>query len=241
MSSTDPDAGLSRRAFLRGTAVTAGSAAASSAATAQQTGTSTGTGTATGTGTGTTTGTGTGNETGTGEGTGTGGGAAGGSEFVIDMTDELVYDPDGASVPPGTTVVWENVGDVGHSVTAYGDEIPEEAAYFASGEFDSEEAAREAYPEGDIAGGESYSHTFETEGEYGYFCIPHESAGMVASLTVSADATVEGGGAGAAGPAGPPQVPDSALTIGIATTIALTSVLALTYVFLRFGGDYPEA
>lgn len=61
-------------------------------------------------------------------------------------------------------------GGIGHSVTAYGDEIPDDAAYFASGGFDSEDAARDAYPdEGNIPGGESYSHTFETAGTYEYF------------------------------------------------------------------------
>ena len=56
---------------------------------------------------------------------------------TIDMTDDLVFAPDSTAVTPGTTVVWENVGSIGHSVTAYEDDIPEEAEYFASGGFDS--------------------------------------------------------------------------------------------------------
>ena len=90
---------------------------------------------------------------------------------TVDMTDGLVFDPDELTIAPGDTVVWENVGSIGHSVTAYEDDIPDEAEYFASGGFDSEQAARNAYPEGDIPGGESYQHTFEVEGEYAYFCI----------------------------------------------------------------------
>ena len=103
---------------------------------------------------------------------------------TVEMTDELVFDPDSITVAPGDTVVWENVGSVGHSITAYEDEIPDGADYFASGGFDSEEAARGAYPEGDIGGGGSYEHTFDATGEYGYFCIPHESVGMVGTVTV---------------------------------------------------------
>lgn len=162
-------------------------------------------------------------------------GASAQDQFTIDMTDDLVFDPDETTVAPGTTVVWENVGTVGHSVTAYEDEIPEEAEYFASGGFDSEQAARDAYPEGDVPGGESYEYTFEVEGTYGYFCIPHEAAGMVAELTVSADAGGEGDGGGGGGE---PAIPESARVVGIVTMTAMLSVIALAYFFLKYGGDY---
>jgi plastocyanin len=156
------------------------------------------------------------------------------------MTDGLVFEPDSITIPPGTTVVWENVGSIGHSITAYAGQIPTDADYFASGGFDTEDGARGAYPEeGDVPGGESFSHTFENEGEYGYFCIPHESAGMVASITVAEDEPAE-----QTSEPGRilPQVPDSARTIAIAVLVATTSILALTYFFMRYGGDYemPE-
>ena len=117
------------------------------------------------------------------------GGSGGGGQPSVDMTDNLVFDPDEITVSVGDTVVWENVGSVGHSVTAYEDDIPDDADYFASGGFDSEEAARDSYrvgdPEsGDIAGGDSYEHTFEVAGTYEYFCIPHESAGMTGTVEV---------------------------------------------------------
>jgi plastocyanin len=123
-----------------------------------------------------------------GDGDGGGGGNSG-STTTVDMTDELVFDPEQVTVGVGETVVWENVGGVGHSVTAYEDEIPDGADYFASGGFDSEQAARDAYvpgdaDAGDVLGGESYEHTFETPGTYEYFCIPHESAGMVGTVEV---------------------------------------------------------
>ena len=155
---------------------------------------------------------------------------------TIDMTDGLIFDPGSVTIPPGTTVVWENVGSVGHSVTAYEERIPEDAAFFASGGFDGESAARSAYPDqGDVPGGESYSHTFETVGEYEYFCIPHESAGMVASLTVEEGAPVE-----PTPEPGPsvPQVPDSARTLTIAVLTAMLSTLGLAYFFMKYGGDY---
>jgi len=109
------------------------------------------------------------------------GDSGGDGEATVDMTDDLAFDPEELTVTVGDTVTWENVGTVGHSVTAYEEDIPDEAEYFASGGFDSEQAARDAYSagdpdSGDVPGGESYEHTFQTAGTYEYFCIPHESA-----------------------------------------------------------------
>lgn len=95
--------------------------------------------------------------------------------------------PPSLEVPVGTTVVWANTGSRGHTVTAYEDQIPETAEFFASGGFDSEEAARQAWLDG--ANGAihrygTYEHTFEVPGRYTYFCIPHEMGGMVGQITV---------------------------------------------------------
>lgn len=159
----------------------------------------------------------------------------------VEMTDELVFDPDALTVAPGDTVVWETVGSIGHSVTAYEDEIPDDAAYFASDGLEDESSARSAYPdEGDVAEGETYEHTFEVEGTYDYFCIPHESVGMLGTITVGADAGGGGGDAteasGEAGGASGVEVPPSAQVLGVATTVAMVAVLGLAYVMLRYGG-----
>jgi len=108
---------------------------------------------------------------------------------MVEMTDGLVFDPDQLTISVDETVVWETVGSVGHSVTAYEDEIPDGADYFASGGFDTEQAARDAYAPGDtdagdVPAGESYEHTFETAGTYEYFCIPHEASGMLGTIQV---------------------------------------------------------
>jgi plastocyanin len=164
------------------------------------------------------------------------GGGGGGATHTVDMTDGLVFDPDSITIAPGDTVVWENVGGIGHSVTAYEDELPEGASYWASGGFDSEQAARDAYSagnpdSGDVPGGESWEHTFETTGEYGYFCIPHEAAGMVASVTVE-----EGAGEGGEAASGP-TVPDAAKQLAVATTGAISVTLAIVFLFLKYGGS----
>jgi plastocyanin len=105
---------------------------------------------------------------------------------TVEMTDKLTYAPKKIRVSAGTTVTWENTGNIGHTVTAYEDEIPDGATYFASGGFDSLQAAKDGYSdgEGNIPAGESYEHTFETKGTYKYYCIPHEMNGMVGYVEV---------------------------------------------------------
>jgi len=109
------------------------------------------------------------------------------STSTVEMTDGLVYAPERIEVETGTTVTWENTGNIGHTVTAYDDSIPEGASYFASGGFDSQDAAVDGYEsdtEGNVEAGESYEHTFETAGTYEYYCIPHEMNGMVGFVKV---------------------------------------------------------
>jgi plastocyanin len=102
----------------------------------------------------------------------------------VEMTDEFKFAPATATVQVGETLTWENVGSVGHTVTADEDRIPEDATYFASGGFDSEEAARDSLNGGIVEAGETYAHTFETAGTYEYFCIPHEASGMTGTVQV---------------------------------------------------------
>ncbi|WP_232833905.1 plastocyanin/azurin family copper-binding protein [Saliphagus sp. LR7] len=100
------------------------------------------------------------------------------------MPDNHTFEPQTVMIDSGETVTWTNESDIEHTVTAYEDEIPEGAAYFASGGFESERAARSRVKEGLIAPGETYEHTFDHPGTYGYFCIPHEGSGMVGTIRV---------------------------------------------------------
>ena len=112
-------------------------------------------------------------------------------EYDVGM-GAVVFRPETLRVEPDTTVTWLNTNKQGHSVTAYEDALPDGADYFASGGFDSESAARESWGNssgGTMFEGDSYEHTFEVTGEYPYFCIPHESSGMVGSVVVSEGAT----------------------------------------------------
>jgi plastocyanin len=107
---------------------------------------------------------------------------------TVEMTDELTFVPKRIKVSAGTTVTWKNVGSIGHTVTAYQEEIPDGATYFASGGYESEQAAKDAYSSdngGNVPEGETYEHTFETKGTYKYYCIPHELSGMVGFVKVN--------------------------------------------------------
>ena len=210
---TDGNAEMSRRAFLTTAAGTAAAAGASGAAAAQETGTSTGT--ATSSGTGTSTGTSAGTGTGTSSG---GGGGGGGTETVAVGPDgSLVFTPgteEPLQITPGTTVTFNWESD-NHNIVV--DSQPEGAGW--SGHEPIENT------------GFTYEHTFETLGEYEYYCQPHESAGMIGAIEVVESISTPA-------PSNVPSVPDSAKTLGIATTFTMVATLGLAFFFLKYGGDY---
>jgi len=110
-------------------------------------------------------------------------------EYDVGMT-ATAFDPPEITVSVGETVTWRNTSSRGHTVTAYEDGLPDGAAFFASGDFDSESAAREGFSDslaGDLSNADTFTHTFEVPGTYPYFCIPHEQAGMVGSVVVEAE------------------------------------------------------
>jgi plastocyanin len=113
-------------------------------------------------------------------------GSAGDTEYDVGMT-AVAYDPPTITVETGDEVVWYNGSSRGHTVTAYTDALPEGAAFFASGGFESETAARRGWKAGlggNVTSGEFYDHVFETSGTHDYFCIPHERGGMVGTVEV---------------------------------------------------------
>ena len=115
------------------------------------------------------------------------GASAGKTDYDIGMAASAFLPEDDFEPRVGEPVVWRNTGMRTHTVTAYGAAIPENANFFASGGFETEKAARNAWTGnggGGIAGGETYEHTFEVPGTYNYFCIPHEAGGMVGKFTV---------------------------------------------------------
>ncbi|MEF8937052.1 cupredoxin domain-containing protein [Halobacteriaceae archaeon SHR40] len=111
--------------------------------------------------------------------------AAAAGENTVGMTINR-FRPEELTVDAGTTVEFSNTSSHAHTVTAYEGGIPEEAEFFATGDFESEAAAREGWnnQRGLLYEGESWEYTFEIPGTYQYFCIPHEDSGMIGFIEV---------------------------------------------------------
>lgn len=146
-----------------------------------------------------------------------GGGGGGGGTVTVDVVN-YAYRP-GTDKPlyvkPGTTVKWVWKSD-GHNIIV--DQKPDGSSW------EGVSALKNT--------GFTHTHTFETKGKYHYFCEPHKSMGMVADLEVTDNPPKQGGYESI--------LPDSAKAIGVAGTAAMTGVLGLSYVFMRYGGDYGE-
>ncbi len=102
------------------------------------------------------------------------------------MLDGQRFAPKPLRVAEGTTVEFANESSEAHTVTAYEDGIPDDAQYFASGDFDSEAEARDNLADGLIGQEGTYEVTFGTAGTYEFFCIPHEEQGMTGTIVVDA-------------------------------------------------------
>lgn len=111
----------------------------------------------------------------TGAATAEGGSAA--PPRVVKMTDGLQFLPSRVTIKVGQTVVWRNVGKVGHTITT----MRSKAAVKSHA---SVPPGAAAWDSGFILGGRSYSRRFTKRGVYRYFCIPHEGGGMVGTIVV---------------------------------------------------------
>ncbi|MDS0280123.1 plastocyanin/azurin family copper-binding protein [Halomicroarcula sp. S1AR25-4] len=112
-------------------------------------------------------------------------GGSGPSGPTVTMTGDLRFDPAEVTIDPGQQVTWVNESGVPHTASAYEEAIPNEASYFASGGYESEQAVRQSTSaRGFLERGETYSYTFDVTGTYQYFCLPHEESGMVGRVIV---------------------------------------------------------
>ena len=99
------------------------------------------------------------------------------ADAVVEMSGDLAFQPANLTIEAGERVEWRNVSDLPHTVTADVQKAAD-ASHVALPE------GAESFDSGFIQAGGSYSRTFDVPGVYRYFCIPHEGAGMVATLTV---------------------------------------------------------
>ncbi|MGH7543848.1 MAG: plastocyanin/azurin family copper-binding protein [Gemmatimonadota bacterium] len=81
------------------------------------------------------------------------------------MLSSLRFDPDEVTITPGTTIRWVHAGPtIFHTVTP-------------DGHAEWQEGSRSS-------AGTVLEHTFQSAGDFPYFCEPHRSAGMVGRVTV---------------------------------------------------------
>jgi len=108
-----------------------------------------------------------------------------GRECDVGMTGNS-FVPREIEVSVGETVRWRNTSARAHTVTAYESSLPEGAAVFASGGFESQSAAVDGWRDGEgaIESEDTFEHTFEVPGTHRYYCIPHEAADMTGVVEV---------------------------------------------------------
>jgi len=79
----------------------------------------------------------------------------------------LAFDPAAIRVSTGTTVTWEWTGEGG------GHNVVSDDGTFSSGDSDYVSEA-----------GYTYEYTFESAGNYTYYCVPHQGLGMLGAVVV---------------------------------------------------------
>ena len=146
---------------------------------------------------------------------GNGGLPGAGQTETVEVGDNY-FEPDDLTIEPGTTVVWEWVGD-GHNIEP--SDIPEESDW--EGHMPLEDTGFE------------YEYTFEVEGDYHYVCTPHVGVGMVADITVTEDAAEEAAVADV--DIDELGVPIQKHFVGVATFLAIFVSLVFTFYQLKYG------
>lgn len=95
------------------------------------------------------------------------------ADQIVSVGDDgFQFSPSSVEIPVGSLVRWEWDGS-GHNVKP--DTIPDESEWTGTPGGESET----------FDSGHSYSYTFETAGEYEYYCDPHRGSGMTGSFTVT--------------------------------------------------------
>jgi len=134
------------------------------------------------------------------------------------------FGPAAVHVDNGTTVQFEWTGEGGtHNVVSDGD-----------GPLDSGSAVD--------AEGVQYEHTFEEDGIYKYYCVPHETLGMKGAIVVgtdypTADSGGGGGGGGEVETLNPEEagVPIQPHFVGIGAGLVMILSTIFTFYVLKYG------
>jgi plastocyanin len=152
----------------------------------------------------------------------------------VDLVD-FAFEPgteEPLTIPPGTPVefVWQTSN---HNINL--DSKPDGSDWEGHDPIENE--------------GFTHEHTFETTGEYHFWCDPHRGLGMIGDIVVEEGASVPGaGGEGGGVPeeVDPEEmgVPFQAHFVGLATILAIVISLVFTFYLLKYGetphSGYPK-
>lgn len=98
------------------------------------------------------------------------------TSVTVDATNSLKFVPASVCLKAGGTITWKNVGNIFHTTT--------DDKSLAANPADSALPSGAASWNHPLNPGASYSLKFTVAGTYKYFCIPHETLGMLGQITV---------------------------------------------------------
>ncbi len=150
-------------------------------------------------------------ENGDDNGNGNGNGNGAGATETVEVGDNF-YEPEDLTIEPGTTVVWEWVGDIDHNINPT--EVPDDSDW-------------EGHP--DLISDGTYEYTFDVEGNYAYTCDPHP--GMDGTIEVT-DEIEEGPGEADIDDLG---IPIQKHFVGVASFLAIFISFVFTFYILKYG------
>jgi plastocyanin len=103
--------------------------------------------------------------------------AAGPAASTITMTDDNKFSPATLTVAKGTTVTFNNSSQMIHSAT----DDPTKAVNKPDAQLPD---GAQPWDSGLLQPGQMWTHTFDVAGTYKFFCVPHETLGMLGTITV---------------------------------------------------------
>jgi plastocyanin len=103
----------------------------------------------------------------------------------VQMVQGVGFEPGMMRINVGDTVSWKNNTREMHTVT-FDPDLAADAAHVSLPE------GVEPFDSGEIAPGDSFTHTFDKAGVYHYICKPHEEHGMVGTIVVKEAPQQEG-------------------------------------------------
>jgi halocyanin-like protein len=126
----------------------------------------------------------------------------------------LAFGPAAVHVDNGATIVWEWTGEGGaHNV------VHEE----------------EAFNSGSTKTSGTYEYTFEEDGIYKYFCVPHKASGMLGAVVVGTNYPTKA--TGGSTPLEPSHMGSSIREhyVGFAVILAISLSMVFTFFMLKYG------